>query len=195
MKKMLVALLGIFVLVILGCGGGEEKAQPAPKAEGTKAEAPTEVIQAEATLIDPQGNEVGHATLEETAKGVKINLTVQNLPPGEHAFHIHEKAACDAPDFETAGGHFNPFNKEHGLDNPKGPHAGDLPNITIGQDGSGTYEIMAPLVTLKAGEKNSLFHPGGTALMIHKKPDDMVTDPAGAAGARIACGLITKKSP
>lgn len=195
MKKMLVALMGMFLLVILGCGGGgEEKAQPTAKAEGTQAKAtPTEAIQAEATLIDSQGNEVGQATLEETAKGVKINLTVKNLPPGEHAFHIHEKAVCEPPDFETAGGHFNPFNKEHGLDNPKGPHAGDLPNITVGQDGSGTYEIMAPLVTLKAGEKNSLFHPGGTALMIHIKPDDNVTDPAGAAGARIACGPINKK--
>jgi len=187
MKKMLWVLLGMFVLAVLGCGGGGEKE--------TKATPKAEALQAEATLVDSQGNEVGKATMEETAKGVKINLTVKNLPPGEHAFHIHEKALCDAPDFKTAGGHFNPFGKEHGLDNPKGPHAGDLPNITVGQDGSGQYEIMAPLVTLKTGEKNSLFHPGGTALMIHKMPDDNVTDPAGAAGPRIACGPITKKSP
>jgi Cu-Zn family superoxide dismutase len=179
MKKMLWALLVLFVLAVLGCGGGGEKATSAP--------------QAEAILIDSQGQEVGKATLEQTDKGVKINLTVKNMPPGEHAFHIHEKAMCDAPDFKSAGGHFNPFNKEHGLDNPKGPHAGDLPNITVGQDGSGTYEIMATLVTLKPGEKNSLFHPGGTSLMIHQKPDDNVSDPAGDAGPRIACGPIKKK--
>ena len=161
------------MLVILGCGGS-----PAP--------------QAKATLVDPQGTKVGEANLVETAKGVKITMKVENLPPGEHAFHIHEKGLCDPPDFKTAGGHFNPFDRKHGLKNPEGPHAGDLPNITIGSDGRGSFEIMAPLVTLKTGEKNSLFQPGGTSLMIHQGPDDNVSDPAGHAGPRIACGPIVK---
>lgn len=175
MKKMLWALLGMFfLLAILACGGGS----PAPTAK--------------AILTDPQGHKVGEATLEETAKGVKITLQVENLPPGEHAFHIHEKALCDPPDFKTAGGHFNPFGKQHGLKNPEGPHAGDLPNITIGPDGRCSFEITASLVTLKSGEKNSLFHPGGTSLMIHQDPDDNVSDPAGHAGPRIACGPIVK---
>jgi Cu-Zn family superoxide dismutase len=182
MKKMLWALLGMFLLAVLGCGGGGEK-----ESKSTP--------EAEATLVDSQGNEVGKATLEETDKGVKITLTVKNLPPGEHAFHIHENATCDPPDFKTAGGHFNPFGKEHGLQNPKGPHAGDLPNLTIGSDGRGQFVIMAPLVTLKSGEKNSLFQTGGTSLMIHQSPDDNVSDPAGHAGPRIACGPIVKKSP
>ncbi|MEJ2069014.1 MAG: superoxide dismutase family protein [Syntrophobacterales bacterium] len=187
MKKMLWILLGLFLLEVLGCGGGGEKASQAT----SKAKVP----KAEATLVDSQGKEVGKAMLEETDKGVKITLDVENLPPGEHAFHIHEKGTCDPPDFKTAGGHFNPYGKEHGLKNPKGPHAGDLPNNTIGPDGRGHFEIMATLVTLKSGEKNSLFQPGGTSLMIHQGPDDYVSDPAGNAGPRIACGPIVKKSP
>jgi Cu-Zn family superoxide dismutase len=175
MKKLVLTFLGMFLLfVTLGCGGS-----PTPKAK--------------ATLVDPQGKKVGEAMLEETAKGVKITLKVENFPPGEHAFHIHEKGLCDPPDFKTAGGHFNPFGKEHGLKNPEGPHAGDLPNITIGSDGRGSFEIMAPLVTLKTGEKNSVFQPGGTSLMVHQGPDDNVSDPAGHAGPRIACGLIVKQ--
>lgn len=148
-------------------------------------------LTAKATLTNSQGQKVGEAKLTETAKGVKILLQVENLPPGVHAFHIHDKGACDCPNFSTAGGHFNPFGKEHGMKNPKGPHAGDLPNITVGADGRGTFETLATLVTLKPG-KNSLFQSGGTSLMIHADPDDEVTDPTGNAGARIACGAITK---
>ena len=90
-------------------------------------------------------------------------MTVENLPPGDHAFHIHAKGACDTPDFMSAGDHFNPFGKHHGLKNPAGPHAGDLPNITVGPDGKAKVEALAQLVTLKEGEKNSLFGPGGTS--------------------------------
>jgi len=147
---------------------------------------------AKATLQNSQGQKVGEATLTQTADGVKIDLTVENLPPGVHAFHIHEKGSCQGPDFTSAGGHFNPFGKHHGLKNPQGPHAGDLPNVTVGSDGKGTLSTVAKLVTLKEGEKNSLFQPDGTSLVIHEKADDDMTDPAGNAGARIACGAITK---
>jgi Cu-Zn family superoxide dismutase len=147
---------------------------------------------ARATLINSQGQKVGQATLTETPKGVKIVLQVENLSPGVHAFHIHEKGTCTTPGFQNADGHFNPFGKQHGLKNPAGPHAGDLPNITVGPEGKAKVEVVANLVTLKEGQKNSLFQPGGTSLVIHAGPDDYVTNPAGNAGPRIACGTITR---
>jgi Cu-Zn family superoxide dismutase len=147
---------------------------------------------AKATLMNTQGQKVGEAKLTQTAEGVKIDLAAENLPPGVHAFHIHEKGDCLAHDFMSAGGHFNPFGKHHGLKNPQGPHAGDLPNLTVAPDGKATVSVVAKLVTLKEGEKNSLFQTGGTSLVIHEKADDDMTDPAGNAGARIACGAITK---
>jgi Cu-Zn family superoxide dismutase len=121
---------------------------------------------------------------------VSIALDVQNLGPGEHAFHVHQVAKCEPP-FATAGPHFNPEARKHGLQNPDGAHAGDMNNITVGADGTGKVTVVNKQVTLGAGA-NSLFTNGGTALVIHAKPDDMKTDPAGNAGDRIACGVIAK---
>ncbi len=149
-------------------------------------------LTAKSTLMDAKGQKVGEATLTETPQGVKIVLKVEKIPPGIHAFHIHEKGVCAAPDFAAAGGHFNPFGKKHGLKNSLGPHAGDLPTVFAGPDGKGTLEATATLVTLKEGQKNSLFQPGGTSLVLHANLDDDFTDPAGNAGARIACGVISK---
>jgi len=146
---------------------------------------------AKAELYSSQGEKVGNATLTEGPEGVKIALQVSRLTPGPHGFHIHAVGKCDPPGFTSAGAHFNPHGKKHGLKSPEGPHAGDLPNLVVGSDGTAKAEVAAAHVTLGPG-KHSLFHPDGTALIIHANPDDEKTDPAGNAGARIACGIITK---
>ena len=141
-------------------------------------------------LNDAKGKKVGTATLSPDPKGVKIALELVGLPAGDHAIHVHETAKCDAPDFKSAGGHFNPEHKQHGKDNPQGPHAGDMPNFTVDAKGTAKTTVIAPNVTLDTGAHGIL---NGTALVIHAKADDMKTDPSGNAGDRIACGVIMKK--
>ncbi len=149
-------------------------------------------ITAHADLTDASGKSVGTATLKETSGGVRIKATLSGLPPGTHAMHIHTVGKCDPPGFTTAGGHFNPDMKKHGMNNPDGMHAGDLPNFVVGADGKAKVSVLAAHVTLKDGD-HSLFHEGGTALVVHEKADDYMTDPTGNAGARIACGVIEKE--
>ncbi len=144
-----------------------------------------------ADIYNAKGDKIGTAVLHGTAHGVRIKLEVSQLPPGTHAFHIHSIGKCDAPDFKSAGPHFNPENKQHGKDNPNGAHAGDLLNITVGADGKVKTTVTASGVSLGSGA-NGLFSATGTALVIHEKEDDYKTDPTGNAGARLACGVIQK---
>jgi Cu-Zn family superoxide dismutase len=140
--------------------------------------------------MDSTGARVGVATFSRVDKGVRLGVSVSGLAPGLHGIHIHEQGACTRPDFVSAGAHFNPDHRQHGLENPAGPHAGDLPNLLVEADGSADT-IFAVSPDLLGGE-GLLFHAGGTAVVVHAEQDDQRTDPSGGSGARVACGVIER---
>ncbi|MBI4246981.1 MAG: superoxide dismutase family protein, partial [Candidatus Rokubacteria bacterium] len=144
---------------------------------------------ATAELKNAQGQIVGTATLTEVASGVRIVVEARGLPAGEKGVHLHAVGKCDPPAFTSAGGHFNPEGKKHGLQSPDGPHAGDLPNLAIAANGSGRLETTNTRASLGGGA-SSLFDADGSAVVIHAAADDMRTDPTGNSGGRIACGVI-----
>lgn len=189
--------LGI-MLTLAGCGSSEdtEDNKVVEDSEETSSQPTTEsenaVEKITVNLKNTEGDEVGKVNLEETDSGVRILLDAANLPKGTHGIHIHETGACEKPDFESAGGHFNPTNASHGTEHEKGAHAGDLPNIEVAEDGTIKEELLAKGVTLKMDQENTLFDSDGSALVIHEKADDYKSQPSGDAGDRIACGEIGK---
>jgi superoxide dismutase, Cu-Zn family len=150
---------------------------------------PAAAQSASATLKNADGKDVGSVMLTQTPAGVLLNLSVKGLPAGEHAFHIHAVGKCEPP-FTTAGGHFNPTNKKHGMMAAEGHHAGDMPNLHISASGELTVEVVNADITLDKGKPNSVFDADGSAVVIHAGKDDYKTDPTGDAGGRIACGVI-----
>lgn len=176
MKKWFI----ICTLVLTGCNGHYESIPVSGVIENSLA----------TTVVDSTGKNVGTIELTETDTGVRIRLLLKGLEPGKKAIHFHEVGKCKQPDFVTSGGHMNPTGKQHGFDNPKGYHVGDLPNLIVSKKGEVDLEITTPLVTLGKGKSNSLLDKDGSAIIIHEKADDYVTDPSGNSGNRIACGII-----
>jgi Cu-Zn family superoxide dismutase len=146
---------------------------------------------ANAVLVDPDGKEIGNVALSQLAQGVRVFAEARDVPPGVHAFHIHETGECQAPDFESAGGHYNPTGEQHGWDNAEGHHAGDLPNVHVQDDGMLAIEYFTDSVTLGEGD-TTVFDDDGSAIVLHEGADDYQTDPTGDAGSRIACGVIAE---
>jgi superoxide dismutase, Cu-Zn family len=142
-------------------------------------------------LKDKDGRVIGTALLQERSGGVLVRVEAKGLTPGLHAVHVHSVGKCEGPAFASAGGHFNPTGKKHGLRSPEGAHAGDLPNMLIEKDGAGRFETMTDSFTLSAGPL-TLFDNDGSALVIHAAGDDEVTDPTGNSGDRVACGVIVQ---
>lgn len=157
---------------------------------GTAAQAQGGDARATVELKNPSGAVLGSMTLAQEGDVVHVLGQFNNLPAGPHGIHIHAVGSC-TPDFAAAGGHFNAGGKQHGLENPAGAHAGDMPNLLIGADGMGSYDHKNPMVSLGSGPGASLFDADGSAIVIHAGPDDYRSDPAGNSGARIACGVIT----
>ncbi len=150
---------------------------------------PSQAQTAKAALKTADGKDAGSVTLTQTPSGVLLALTAKGLPPGEHAFHVHEVGKCEAP-FTSAGGHFNPGKKKHGLMVAEGAHGGDMPNLHIPASGELAVEVHNPMITLEKDKPNSLLDADGSAVIIHAGKDDYKSDPTGEAGGRIACGVV-----
>lgn len=162
-------------------------ARGAPAADGGQPAAPSSLV---TTLKDRQGRTVGTVTVTETPHGLLVRGTVEGLPPGPHAIHFHETGKCEPP-FASAGGHFNPAQKTHGVLSPGGPHAGDLPNLMVPASGKLDFEIFAPGLSLSSGP-GAVLDADGTALVVHAKADDHMSQPSGDSGDRIACGVLAR---
>ncbi len=193
-RSWIVSVVGTAALV--ACTGGEDTAggDDTAAALGGDTLATAGVgsdAQARATLRDSLGNEVGTVTMRPQDGGVAFAVELMAAPAGVHGIHVHENGSCDAPAFGSAGSHFAPEGRQHGTDNPEGPHAGDLPNVTADANGRGSLTTTNPRLSLDMAPQ-SLLRAGGTAIVLHATADDYRTDPSGNSGDRIACGVVER---
>lgn len=186
-------LVGCGTLLLAACGANEtEQAETGVASEqpqsGSIEEAPA------VPLVGPEGQILGEVHAGDTAEGVVLRVNAEGLSAGSHGMHIHQTGRCEGPDFASAGSHWNPDNKQHGLQNPQGPHRGDLPNVTVGDDGRLEATVTVEGSNLRGsrayGFANQILDDDGAALVIHAQADDMQTDPSGESGDRIACAVL-----
>ena len=191
MKFAISCLLVAWSIALPGCGPREPAADRAAGDQSTATDtAKTKPVAAKAmaSLQSSAGKSLGALTLTDVAGGIRVEGKLRGLPPGEHAIHLHTTGQCTAPKFESAGGHWNPTNKQHGKNDPQGLHLGDLPNITVAPDSSVSIDATTPGGSL-LGE-NALLDADAASVVVHAKPDDYRSQPAGNAGDRIACGVV-----
>ncbi len=186
-QPLLVRLSLLAATAMLGACSGALQGEAGTDANKDAAAAGPVAI---ALLKDASGRDVGKGQFAQQEGGIAVQVWAVGLTPGMHGTHIHMTGKCDGPDFKTAGGHWNPTTHQHGLENPQGSHKGDLPNMNIAADGTGTVRFFVPTAMVQGGE-GSLLDADGAAIVIHAGPDDMKTDPAGNSGDRIACGVIS----
>ena len=188
-RSFAMACGGAIMLAACGdAGDGAEEAQGGPVEEAPAV-----------SLVGPDGRILGEVRAGDSAQGAVLQVAAQGLPAGEHGMHIHDVGLCEGPAFESAGPHWNPENKQHGLHNPQGPHRGDLPNVTVGPDGRLEATVTVEGSNLRGsrayGFANQIIDQNGAALVIHAQPDDMRTDPSGNSGDRIACAVLGAGAP
>lgn len=172
------------LLILSACNSQEETAAPEPEQS-----AGFDMLRAD--IKNSDGEIIGEALLSNSNDSLFLDMTVSTISPGSHGFHIHTVGTCEAPDFKSAGGHWNPTGAEHGLENPNGFHAGDLPNLDVDGDGNASLVQLA-LGDVASGAADTLTDEDGGAIVIHADADDLSSDPAGNAGPRIACGVFEK---
>ncbi|MEH6701951.1 superoxide dismutase family protein [Parasphingorhabdus sp.] len=179
MRQHHISLSGVVLLSLLAAGCAQEGESPGEVSGNV----------ARAGLVGADQTQYGEVIVAQGDNGLLVNISAKGMSPGPHGVHIHETGKCEGPDFKSAGGHWNPAGKAHGLDNPQGAHAGDFFNLDIGADGTGALEAMVPGATLKDGDK-ALLDADGAAFVVHEGADDLKTDPSGDSGGRIACGVF-----
>ena len=188
MRACLMKLGGLVFLI--ACARGERDASTDTTRLDSAAAATTPDPAATAVIRDSAGRDLGTLTLSSSNDGIVITGRLVGLPPGEHGIHVHAVGRCDPPTFESAGDHWNPTNRQHGAQNPQGPHLGDVPNVTAGADSVANVQLsMTSGGSLRLGA-NMVLDTDGSAVVIHSGPDDYRTDPSGGSGARIACGVV-----